>query len=205
MKNRNKKKQERIINTTIDLFAECGVNAVSGEMVAKELEKARGGLYHHVKGKEEIIEKMVEIYDGLIVKNLKDISESMNGDIDAETILSSLFLAFSAEDSKIGRTISRIIFANYCYSSKISEYLSETFYEKREMRYAQIFNVLVANGKVKPFDTEAAARILNNIFIANALKDSFDYPFADNELSPMLDNLRKDCLLIINQILDGKF
>ena len=141
----------------------------------------------------------------MIVENIKIIMQEVGTDADAESILSSLFLAFSEEESGQGRKINRIIFSNYVYEEKINKYLEERFFHSREARFSCIFEMLVSSGKIKPFDTNTAARMLNKIFIASALEDTFSYPFEKHELPQCLGCLKKDCLHIIRKILSGNF
>ena len=199
-------KKEEIINATIDLFAEHGVEKVSAKMVAKKLNVTRSIIYYYFKkGKDEIIDNILKMFDGMITENVKIIMKHADSYIDANSILSSLFITFSEEESERGRKINKIILTNYAYDEKIGKYLLEVFYKKREARFAQVFNMLIESGKVESFDTETAARILNRLFIASALEDTFFYPFEHKELSPCLANLRKDCTVIVNQILSGSF
>ena len=199
----NNKKSE-IINAAIDLFAEHGIRDVPIEMIAENVSLTRSNVYYYFKkGKDEIIDSIIAMFDGMIVKNIRAITQCPCKD--AASILSSLFLAFGEEESEKGRKINRIIFTNYIYEDKISKYLSERFFQSREARFSCIFEMLIASGGVKPFDTHTAARMLNKMFIATALEDTFSYPFESHELPQCLECLRKDCLNIINKILNGTF
>ena len=200
-----KSRKDEIINVAIDLFAKHGTSNVSIEMIAERLSVTRPNIYYYFKNKDAIIDSIISMFDGLIIKNIEIIQQHTEVGKDAESILSNLFLSFSEEDSEQGRKINRIIFGNHEYEVKIGKYLEERFYQKREARFSCIFDMLVASGDVKPFDTESAARILNKIFIASALQDTFSYPFESHELPQCLTCLRKDCLHIIKNILDGVF
>ena len=197
--------KEEIINAAIDLFAEHGVKEVPIEMIAEKLKVTRPNVYHHFKkGKDEIIENILRLFDNIIIDTLKDIKKRKDSDT-ADSILSSLFLMFREEDSERGRKIGRIIFADHVYVDKIGKYLSEIFYKKRETFYVKVFNALISNGKLKPFDTGAAARILNGMFIAYTLQDSFSYPCANTDSSHLLNHIKNDYMFIINQIINGNF
>ena len=200
------KVKESIINTAIDLFSERGIRDVSLEMIADKLNIARSGIYYHFKNrKDEIIDNILNIFDNMITENLKNIMECIGDNVTADSILSCLFLTFSKEEAMQSRKINRIIFANYVFVEKIRKYLSEVFYKKRETRFILFFNELVERGKIKPFNTEDAAIILNSLFITYALKDTFAYPYANNEVSHLHDELRNRCKTIVNQILNGNF
>jgi AcrR family transcriptional regulator len=203
------KKKDEIVNAAIDLFSEKGVRSVSMEMIAEQAGISRSVIYHHFpKGKDEITDGILKLFDKVISDNMPAAMKSnaaIDVAIDAEYILTNLYLSFKKEDSECGRKIGRIIFADHAYDKQIGRYLSEVIYEKRKARFTQVFDLLVAKGKIEPFDTNAAARIFNRMFIAYALEDTFYYPFEDNELSPILDDLRNDCMIIVKQMLIGCF
>jgi len=199
-------KKEEILDAAIDLFAEYGVMDVCVKKIAIKSNVSRSNVYYHFKkGKDEIIENIFNMFSELLLKNVKTIMERMNANIDADSIVTSLFLIFDEEDSIKGRKICKIIFADHAYNKKIGDFLLEMFFKKREARYCQIFDMLIINGKVKPFDSEAAARMLCKMFVAFALEDTFLYPFECKKAPPHYEYLRKDCLHIINHILNGTF
>jgi AcrR family transcriptional regulator len=199
-------KKEVILDAAIDLFAERGVRDVSLEMIAEQANTSRSNIYHHYKnGKDEIIGHVLRLFTEIITGTLKDIEGRDNKDMDANSILSCLFLQFKDEDAGNGRKINKIIFEDYGYVPQIKKYLTEVFYEKREYRFAQILKLLISSGKAKPFDADMAARMLNKIFIAYALEDTFSYPFENDELPECLSTLRGDCEHIVNLILKGYF
>ena len=201
----NNKKHE-IISVAIDLFAEHGIRDVPIEMIAEKVSLTRSNVYYYFKkGKDELISCIIDIFDSMIVENIKIIMQETGTDANAESILSSLFLAFSEEESGQGRKINRIIFSNYVYEEKINKYLEERFFQSREARFFCIFEMLVSSGKIKAFDMHTAARMLNKIFIASALEDTLSYPFENHEPPQCLDCLKKDCLHIIRKILSGNF
>jgi AcrR family transcriptional regulator len=201
----NKKKDE-IISAAIDLFAEHGVGNVSLEMIAEMAVVKRPNIYYYYKGgKDDIIGDVINIFDGMIKKKVLTIMERTAEETCAEGILSSLFMAFDTAESEMGRKLNRIMFSSYVDDMRINTYLQKTFYKNREDRFSCIFESLVGSGRAKPFDTHSAARMLNKIFIASALEDTLTYPFESNEPPQCLDCLNKDCLNIINKILDGTF
>jgi AcrR family transcriptional regulator len=179
------------------------------DMIADKSGITRSVVYHYFPNKKpEIIAHILKIFSNVIDNSMPAAMKSnaaIDTDIDAEYMLMNLYLSFKKEDSERGRKISRIIFADHAYDNQINRYLSEVIYEKRKTRFTQVFDLLIAKGKLEPFDTKAAARILNGVFIASALEDTFYYPFGDNELSPLLGTLRNDCMVVINQILSGCF
>ena len=192
-----KPKKDELIEAAINLYAEKGVKNVSMKKIGNEIDMKRTNVhYYFANGKDEIIDSIITIFDNMIVNNLKIITDAdLNGNI--ESILELLFLAFKKEESEMGRKINKIIFSDHAYEPKIKEYLKERFYEQRESRYTDIFDLLVRSGKIEPFDTIMAARILTKIFIACCLEDSFSYPFESQEMPQCLGCLRKDCLLVL--------
>jgi len=198
-------KKEEIVDTTIDLFAENGVKNVTSKMVAKKLNVARGAIYYYFKdGKDEIIDHMLNIFSDMVMSVTTNAVENYDfTDVTADSILSNLFLAFNDEDAEKGRKISRIIFADHVYDKKISKYLSEVFYKQRETYFSNLFMSIIANGKVKPFNAGAAARVLNRLFIAYLLEDALFYPCDNNKPPPYVDSLKEDCLLVIKHMLNG--
>jgi len=200
-----KTSKEKIINAAIDLFAERGISDVPIEMIAGKVCISRSTFYYYFKNKNDIIDSIINEFDGMIARNINMIKQQTETGADAESILTSLFLAFGKEDSQQGRNINRIIFANHGYDERIGNYLKERFFQKREARISCIFEMMVTSGKLKPFNTETAARMLNKFFIASALEDTFEYPFEKYEQPQCLSCLRKDCLYIIKRILSGEF
>ena len=197
-------KKDKLINAAIDLFAERDIDKVTMNMIAKKANVSRTDPYHHLDGgKDEIIDSILEIFDSIIEGSMPRYTEDT--EIDAKSVLSNLFLAFSGEDAEKARKINRIIFANFGNDARIGKYLSETFYRKQGIRMTQLFNMLVAKGKLKPFDTDSAARILNRIFIAYALEDSINYPFENDGYEKFIEGIKTDCAAVINSILDGRF
>jgi len=196
-----KKRKEIILDIAIDLFAEQGVRDVSLEMIADRAGIKRSTMYHHFKrGKDEITDGILAAFNALIAGNMPQ-SANHGETMSAEGILSSLYLRFSDADTERGRKINRIIFMNYGYDSIIAKYLSEVFYEKRETRFVRVFDALIASGRVKHFEPVIAARMLNRIFIAYALEDTFAYPFESDTYDQLIDRLRHDCTLFIGQLM----
>ena len=141
----------------------------------------------------------------MIKGNLPVINKHTDINLNAGSVISKLFFTFNPEDSERSRKINRIIFADHVYVEKIGKYLAEQIYKDREARLIQILNLVVKHGMVKPFNAETAARMINRIFIACALEDSFHYPYRKNVLPPRIDELRNDCMFIVDQILSGDF
>ena len=199
-------KKEEILNITIDLFVEHGVRKVSADMVAKKSNIARSVIYYYFKnGKDEIIDHIINDFNTLVAKDLKTITINTPKEVDADSILTSLYLKFNDKDLDKGRKINKIIFADHAYNDKFGKYLSDVFFKRRKARYCQLFSELITNCKVKPFDVEAAARIFNGIFIAFVLEDSLYYPLKGDDLPHNFDSLKEDCTRIINLILNGCF
>jgi len=198
-------KKNRILDAAIDLFAEYGIRNVSNAMIAEKLNTVRTSInYYFPESKDEIIDSIITIFDGMIEGNIRTITDKDLSCGDAESILSSLFLAFEQDESERGRKINKIIFAEHGYEPKIKAYLEERFYQKKETRFTCIFDRLIESGIVEPFDTAEAARVLNKIFIAYALEDSFDYPFEIHEMPQCLDCLRKDCMFVLKNVVRPK-
>ncbi|MCL2200508.1 MAG: TetR/AcrR family transcriptional regulator [Oscillospiraceae bacterium] len=194
-----------IINAAIDLFAEYGISNVPIKMIAVKIPISRSNFYYYFKSKNDVIDSIINEFDGMIARSISMIKQQTETGIDAESLLTRLFLAFGKEDSQRGRKITRIIFANHGYDERIGNYLKESFFHEREARISCIFDMLVTGGKVKPLNTETAARMLNKFFIASALEDTFEYPFEKHEKPQCLNCLRKDCLYLIKKILSGEF
>jgi AcrR family transcriptional regulator len=175
-------------------------------MIANKLNVTRGNIYHHFKGgKDEIIDKILIIFDEVIQSNTPKRVEWMDINADARSVLSKLFFKIQEDDSERCRKINRIIFSDHHYINKIRNYVLDEIYEKREATLTQCFGSLIKDGKVKPFDTATVARILNHIYIAHALKDSHYNNFKKNELPTDFEKLQNDCMFIVRQILNGNF
>ena len=197
-----KSKKAELIRAAIDLFAERGIGDVSMKMIAKKAKVSRTDTYYHFEsGKNEIVDNILEMFDSIIASNMPCHAE--NPELSTDNILTLLFLAFYGEDAEQGRKINHIIFTNYGNDRKIGEYLAETFYYARENRFTQMFNLLIENGKIAPFDVNAASRILNRLFIAFVLEDTFT--FGNGEYTIRLDRLKSDCAIILDSILHGRF
>jgi AcrR family transcriptional regulator len=194
--------REAVIDTAIKMFSKDGIQNVSLTMIADTLGVTRQSVCHYFK-KDDLVDCILEIFGNIIDRNMPTFTEDM--EIDAEIVLSNLFLSFSDEDAEQSRKINRIVFTNYGSDPKIGKYLSEMFYHKHEARFARLLNLLIIKGKVKPFDVDCAARIMNRIFISYALEDSFNYPFGDGSYEKFIDRIKNDCSKIIDSILSGCF
>ena len=74
------KTAERILLTALTLFNEHGENAVTSVDIALELDISPGNLYYHFKGKEVMVDALLELHKAEMNKLLvPDLSERLSG------------------------------------------------------------------------------------------------------------------------------
>lgn len=158
--NEEKTTKEKIFEAAIDLFAEKGYDATSMREIAEAVGIKKASLYSHYKGKEEILEKIME-------QPLSTVMAIGESDEKTEDIIAAIgvegFMGSSAEvlEQWLGdpnmEKIFRIIHIELYHNQQVKKFYQElwnaayTFWENT-------FTIMIKQGFIKPFDPKMLSR-----------------------------------------------
>ena len=101
------KKESRIVNSAITLFAEKGFHATSTRLIAKNAEVSEGLIFKHFKNKDGLLEKIILISQDKVKKMIEPIESLTHPKVILKHIL-TIPLNIGEEDKKIFKLINSI-------------------------------------------------------------------------------------------------
>jgi len=153
--------KERIRDVAIDLISEKGYNAVSIREIARQVDIAESSIYNHYKGKENIMDSIIEY--------LKEESKNILNEISINTfdpkILvkdASNFMVKILEATNI-KKILRIVCIELYQNEKCLDFFKNQYVEPSYMFWTEIFKKMIENGRImKKYDPGMLAREFYN-------------------------------------------
>ncbi len=165
--------KEKIFEAAIDLFAEKGYDATSMREIAEAVGIKKASLYSHYKGKDEILEKIIE-------RPLSTIMTIGEQDMKTEDIIAAVgvegFIGSSGEvmDKWLGdpsmEKIFRIIHIELYHNQQVKKFYQE-LWDAAYSFWEVNFDIMIKNGFIKPYDP----KLLSREFIAFFQNDFTDY------------------------------
>ncbi len=165
--------KEKIFDAAVNLFAEKGFDATSMREIAEAVGIKKASLYSHYKGKDEILEKIVE-------RPLSTIMAIGESDMKTEDIIAAVgvegFLGSSGEvlaqwlgDPNMEK-IFRIIHIELYHNQQVKKFYQE-LWDAAYSFWETNFTIMIKNGFIKPFDP----KMLSREFIAFFQNQFTDY------------------------------
>ncbi|MBP7175607.1 MAG: TetR/AcrR family transcriptional regulator [Thermoclostridium sp.] len=176
------KTKDKILQASIDLFAEKGYGNVSMREIAKEVGIKASSLYKHYESKNDILESIFQLFqESLSLTNLPAVGlKDYLKTVSAEEYLNQGFELFRQTMwAPTILKISRIITTEQQRNQSVKNFFVEEMIRKPHVLMQQVFDMMIENGSVEPIDTTVAAEEYNAYIIylyfeQNYLKDAPD-------------------------------
>jgi len=174
MKNQTTKKstKDKIFDVSLDLFSKKGFDAVSVREIAREVGIRESSIYNHYKGKEAILDAIIEYF-------ISELEQSSPPEEEMEKLMETpeLFFEIGAK-AFIGRMsdpktekIWRLISIELYHNEKIREFFKKELIEVPIMAWEQIFTKMIEKGVIKQVDP----KILAHEYFSFAIYLLFEY------------------------------
>ena len=174
MKNQTTKKptKDKIFDVSLDLFSKKGFDAVSVREIAREVGIRESSIYNHYKGKEAILDAIIEYF-------MSELEQSSPPEEEMEKLMETpeLFFEIGAK-AFIGRMsdpktekIWRLISIELYHNEKIREFFKKELIEVPIMAWEQIFTKMIEKGVIKQVDP----KILAHEYFSFAIYLLFEY------------------------------
>ena len=150
MKKENKISKEKIIDATVKLIAENGVNAVSMREIALKLDVTKPMLYYYFKNKEDLIKEVFHKK----AEQISDVASHINADQELDEVLYSVLLnhyKFLLENPDTMKCVLKII--DSPHSSPMRKMALE-MRGKNQKKIRKLLLELAKKGKIKKENIE---------------------------------------------------
>lgn len=150
--------KDRILDSALTLFSERGYDGVGVDLIAEKAGIKGPSLYKHFKGKEDILNALIEMVEAHYeanfgsVNNLGAIPSSMD-----ELITSALKrIEFTLHDPVV-KKVRRVLTMEQFRSKRIALLATKYNIDSVQGIYQHIFQTMIDNGVMKKTDTALAA------------------------------------------------
>jgi len=154
-----KSTRARILDVSIDLFAQKGFDAVSMQEIASAVGIKKASLYYHFSGKDQILEEILKYpMDLLSIVGPQDaFTEERMAAMGLEAFMDmSTDVVLRWLESPYVEKILRIIFVELYHSPRIKEFFAE-FVGSAEQFWTRNFAIFIKHQQVKPLDPQVLA------------------------------------------------
>lgn len=152
--------RDRILNSALNLFSEKGYDGVGVDLIAENAGIKGPSLYKHFRGKEEILDALIEKADGYYQANFGSVNNpgELPSSMEELTELSLKRIQFTLHDPMI-KKVRRMLAMEQFRSSKIAQLATKYNMDCVQEIYRKIFTELIANGIMRKCDPELASLI----------------------------------------------
>jgi len=154
--------KEAILDSAIELFSQKGYTETSMREIAVLAGIKPGSIYNHYASKQEILERMLDIYEASTVSSsfynfdrLDRLAQSPSVD----RIMECLVTRFEKKDMPRARNILYIILHEQYRNDIVREYVRERFMVRNEEYIRSILDRLMDAGAIEPLDSVAVAKV----------------------------------------------
>ncbi len=149
--------KERILDSALTLFSEKGYDGVGVDLIAEMAGIKGPAIYKHFKGKEHILNIIIENGEQYYDRHFEAEEEQNMPDSLAELAESTLKrFEFTVKDDKIGR-IRRMLTIEQFRREDIAALLEKHSLSGLVIRYKDVFAHFIEQGLVKEYDPELLA------------------------------------------------
>jgi len=142
-----------ILEVSLRLFSQNGYKETSVRDIAKEVGITQSGLYNHFKGKDDILEKLIEqLMSSAVVKLFENKSiEELAAS--GKSILRSIATTFKLLSfDKKNEALFKLLMQELYKNKDIREIYSQEFYQKNVKKLSSIFFTMMQNETIKHTD-----------------------------------------------------
>lgn len=204
--NKKEKKgtKERIQDVAIDLFSQKGYNAVSIRDIASLVEIHESTIYSHYKGKEDIMDSIIDA----LLDEFKDTSTripltELIDQYSPEKLLKSAItpMILRMKESPKIRKILRLMLIELYQNQKFLNFFKNLYIEPSYALFSEVFQLMMDKGLIKEYNPEIISREFFN-FSIYLLFEAFILNYDEDSQEQMIDNILNKLYLHIKFIFD---
>jgi len=145
--------KEVILEVSLRLFSKNGYKSTSVREIAKEVGITQSGLYNHFKGKNAILETLindlmssaiVKIFEGRSIEDLAQTGKSLLFSIATTFKL----ISFDKKNEALFKLLMQELYKN----QTIRDMYNEHFYQGNIKKLSSVFFIMMQNERIKPAD-----------------------------------------------------
>ena len=154
MANQSKSTKEKILDASLRLFSSKGYKATTMRDIAAEVGVRQGAIYNHFKGKEEILQHLInEMMDSALLKIFERFDEDPQIYKKGKSVLSKIattfkLLSFDPQNEALFRLMMQEIFRN----QKIRDLYYEHFYQQNVKKLSTILFHMMQEEMIRSSD-----------------------------------------------------
>jgi len=154
MVNQSKSTKEKILDASLRLFSSKGYKATTMRDIAAEVGVRQGAIYNHFKGKEEILQHLInEMMDSALLKIFERFDEDPQIYKKGKSVLSKIattfkLLSFDPQNEALFRLMMQEIFRN----QKIRDLYYEHFYQQNVKKLSTILFHMMQEEMIRSSD-----------------------------------------------------
>lgn len=172
--------KEKILQVSIDLFAEKGYKEISVREIAKAVGIKASSLYKHYENKEDILESIFTMFQekmGQTTIPQEELKQYVNSVSPEKYFYDSFALFKKIMWAPLFVKIARIITIEQQRSQSVRKFFLEELIEKPIQTLQTVLELMIENGSIGPVDSRVAAEeyasyIVYLFFEQNFLKES---------------------------------
>jgi len=142
--------KELILDVSLKLFSKKGYKETSVRDIAKEVGITQSGLYNHFKGKDAILETLIDdLMTSAVVKLFENKSIEELAD-SGKKVLRSIATTFKLISfDKKNEALSKLLMQELYKNSKIRNRYNQDFYQNNVKKLSEVFTIMIEKGKIK--------------------------------------------------------
>ncbi len=150
--------KDRILDSALELFSEKGYDGVGVDLIAERAGIKGPSLYKHFKGKEDILDALIEKAENYYQTNFGSVSSPGETPASMEELiaLSLKRIEFTLNDPMI-RKVRRMLTMEQFRSSRIAALTTKYNIDSVQGIYQQIFRTMMDKGIMRKADPELAS------------------------------------------------
>ena len=171
--------KEKILDVSMDLFAQKGFKEVTMREIAKEVGIKASSLYKHYENKDDILSSIFALFREKIGQTAfpKEALQQYIGAVSPETYLNEAFALFKQVMwAPLTVKIAKIITIEQQRNRSVREFFMRELIEKPNRTLQYVFDLMIEHGTIEAADTrvlaeEYSAYIIYLFFEQNFLQD----------------------------------
>lgn len=168
--------REKILQVSIDLFAQKGFRDVSVRDIAKDVGIKASSLYKHYENKDDILKSIFSLFREKIAQTAlpKETLRQYVKNVSPEQYLRESFAMFmQVMWAPLTVKMAKIITIEQQRSHSVRQFFKEELIEKPVQTLRYVFDLMVENGAIDPVDTEALAEEYSSYIICLYFEQNF--------------------------------
>ncbi len=190
IKKEKKGTKERIRDVAIDLFSQKGYNAVSIRDIARLVDISESTIYSHYKGKEDIIDTIIDYLLNEFRYQPEEISiESLLDKYDPEIVLNNATKPMLEQLKKPQiRKVLRLMCIELYRNDKFLDFFKNQFMEPSYSLWTQVFQKMIEKEYILKFDANLLAKEFFN-YCLFLFFECFLVEYNETSYETLIDNL----------------